>query len=241
MDPFLYTCQCDGAEALAKTLSHPLPSLSHFTYTRYDTIYEPREDTYLLTDALHHRLQSDPLPREVRALEIGVGRGVNGVTVAGVVEGRSDVDGVNLMGTDVNLSAVKAAEETLAANGVVGGKVAAEVRRADFAGGESGFDLIVFNPPYVPTPSDEVGSDGIEAAWAGGLDGREVTDVALPIIAEALNRGGWFYLVVVDENRPREIIAIMEGMGCTGEVLVRRRAKNEALSVLLFRKKQEGA
>ena len=48
---------------------------------------------------------------------------------------------------------------------------------------------LLFNPPYVPTPDDEVGrGTGIEAAWAGGVDGRRVIDRFLPQMAQLLER-----------------------------------------------------
>lgn len=44
-------------------------------------------------------------------------------------------------------------------------------------------DLLVFNPPYVPTLEDEatVAQDGrdIAGAWAGGTDGMAITDQLL--------------------------------------------------------------
>lgn len=46
----------------------------------------------------------------------------------------------------------------------------------------------------------QVGSRGIEAAWAGGERGREVTDRFLPAVAQLLSPTGLFYLVTVAEN-----------------------------------------
>ena len=66
-----------------------------------------------------------------------------------------------------------------------------DVINTDFVSGCEDFfgnavDLLVFNPPSVPTPNDEVGGTGISAAWAGGEDGRVVIDrflLLLPVSA----------------------------------------------------------
>jgi release factor glutamine methyltransferase len=47
-------------------------------------------------------------------------------------------------------------------------------------------DILLFNPPYVPTVIDEAenaqGTAGIEGSWAGGLDGMQITDVFLQTV-----------------------------------------------------------
>uniref|UniRef100_H3C4A1 Methyltransferase HEMK2 n=1 Tax=Tetraodon nigroviridis TaxID=99883 RepID=H3C4A1_TETNG len=97
-------------------------------------------------------------------------------------------------------------------------------------------DVLVFNPPYVVTPSDEVGSRGIEAAWAGGRRGREVTDRFLPVVAQLLSTEGSFYLITIAENDPEDIITALSLQGLQGESFLSRRAGNERLSVLRFQR-----
>ena len=93
--------------------------------------------------------------------------------------------------TDINGNAASAVQRTGKANKVP----YLEVVRTDLANGldhrmKGLVDVLIFNPPYVPTPSEEVGSEGIEAAWAGGRDGREVIDRLLPNIGALLSPPG---------------------------------------------------
>lgn len=48
----------------------------------------------------------------------------------------------------------------------------------------------------------QVGSHGVEAAWAGGRNGREVMDRFFPLAADLLSPRGFFYLVTIKENNP---------------------------------------
>jgi release factor glutamine methyltransferase len=94
-------------------------------------------------------------------------------------------------------------------------------------------DVIIFNPPYVPTPDEEVSGNDIEASWAGGVNGRRVIDRALPQIAQLLSRPrGVCYMITVDDNKPEELASILKSKyGLTMTPLVRRRACNEFLTV----------
>ncbi|KAH9273486.1 hypothetical protein BASA83_004152 [Batrachochytrium salamandrivorans] len=87
--------------------------------------------------------------------------------------------------------------------------------------------------------SDEVGSHGIEAAWAGGIDGREVIDEFLPLVPQLLSDRGRFYLVLIKENRPEEIMKYMlDNYNLESEILLRRKAGFEGLVIIRFQRPQ---
>jgi methylase of polypeptide subunit release factors len=95
--------------------------------------------------------------------------------------------GSRYIATDVNPAAVASTERTAAENGVDGVRaIRSDLVTAvadDIAGR---VDVLLFNPPYVVTPSSEVGTADIAAAWAGGTNGREVTDRLLPLVPTLL-------------------------------------------------------
>lgn len=67
------------------------------------------------------------------------------------------------------------------------------------------FDIILFNPPYVPTSQEELDAavqqkDPITAAWCGGPRGRVVLDRFLSMLPKYLACPGRCYLVLIREN-----------------------------------------
>ena len=51
-------------------------------------------------------------------------------------------------------------------------------------------DILLFNPPYVPTESEEAyyaqSEMTLPGSWAGGTDGMQVTDLFLPDVPASL-------------------------------------------------------
>ena len=100
-------------------------------------------------------------------------------------------------------------------------------------------DLLVFNPPYVVTPSEEVlpslcDASMLHRAWAGGKRGREVTDRLLPHVDALLARRALFYLVVIQENDPDDLASIINGYGFQSYIVKSRKVRGEHLSVMRF-------
>lgn len=136
-------------------------------------------------------------------LEVGSGSGVVITFLAQLVQKLSPSgQDCRFIATDLNPACVAATGKTAEENGVgvVVDAVQCDLVAAVMDDVAGKVDVLVFNPPYVVTPSSEVGSQGIEASWAGGVDGREVTDRLLPLIPALLAPRGLFYLVALDEN-----------------------------------------
>ncbi|XP_069157470.1 methyltransferase N6AMT1-like isoform X1 [Procambarus clarkii] len=209
------------------------PIFSHITAEDLEHVYEPSEDSFLLIDALEKDLDLLHKHKPLLCLEVGSGSGVV-ITALGTALGSQCC----YMSTDINPRACHITKETGRLNGVSIQSVCTDLVTGIIDNTKWPVDVLLFNPPYVVTPSEEVGQGDLEYTWAGGERGREVIDRLLPSVDTLLSPEGVFYLVVLKENDPAEIEQVMAKFGFTCACVLSRRTGPEYLSVLRFSRRR---
>ena len=134
-------------------------------------VYDPSEDTFLLLDVLDFNTSD-------RIFEIGAGCGIISLFCA--------KQGANVVCSDVNPFATDLIKGNYEKNKPIL-KGAIEIRRGDLFSvlkSNEKFDIIIFNPPYLPTMQEQRVGGWFDKAVDGGTDGLSVTK---PFI-EGLNR-----------------------------------------------------
>jgi len=186
-------------------------------YDYNDEVYPAAEDTYLLLDAA----LAESCPEDI-VIEIASGRGIISVELAPKVR--------RLIAADINPHAILAtkarAEERGASQRI-------ELVRADLFRGISGvFDLVLFNPPYLPTQPEERSGNWIDYALDGGMSGRETVDRFLKDLSGHLKPGGRALLLISSQTGLREVQDTASAMGLTSVVVATERCFFEQLHVL---------
>ncbi|GAB2220320.1 hypothetical protein Drorol1_Dr00007965 [Drosera rotundifolia] len=195
-------------------------------------VYEPCDDSFALVDALLADQTNLSEHKPAICMEVGCGSGYV-ITSLALILGQ-EADGIHYFATDINPHAVSVTQETLGAHGVH-----TEVIMTNIASGLEKrlaglVDVMVVNPPYVPTPEAEVGAAGITASWAGGENGRSVIDKILPIADKLLSDRGWLYMVTLTVNNPSQICGKMREMGYASRIVVQRSTVEESLQIIKF-------
>ncbi|CAL9191017.1 unnamed protein product [Musa hybrid cultivar] len=195
-------------------------------------VYEPCDDSFALVDALladrEHLIEHRPR----LCMELGCGSGYV-ISSLAIMLGELGC-GVHYFATDINPDAAQVTRETLEAHGLH-----AEVISTDIASGlqkrlAGMIDVVVVNPPYVPTPEEEVSCKGITASWAGGENGRTVIDRIFPVADELLSEKGWLYMVTLTANNPTQVCRMMKEKGYASRIIVQRSTEEESLHVIKF-------
>jgi release factor glutamine methyltransferase len=215
---------------MKKVPAAKMPNLNHLSTSDFERVYEPADDTFLLVDALAAERDLLVARKPALCVEIGCGSGAVITHLASLLPDSA------MLASDVNRWALLATAATASANSRRVSTVQADLLSAFRPGS---IDVLIFNPPYVPTPDEELAeaerTANISAAWAGGDRGRRVIDRLLPTLGAALAPCGIFYLLGVAENDPTEIAELLRDQhGFNSRLIAERRAQNERLFVMAF-------
>lgn len=175
-----------------------------------DEVYQPAEDSDLLATAA-----TADVTTADRALDVGTG--------SGYVAARMEEGGAQVVGVDRNPHACRQAREA----GV-------DAVRADLttAFAADAFDLVTFNPPYLPTEPDEATDDWMGMALSGGKTGRAVIEPFLADVGRVLVPGGRVLLLVSSLAGVETIIDRAADAGFASETVTEDSFPFETLSVL---------
>uniref|UniRef100_A0AC34GIM0 MTS domain-containing protein n=1 Tax=Panagrolaimus sp. ES5 TaxID=591445 RepID=A0AC34GIM0_9BILA len=136
-------------------------------------------------------------------------------------------------GIDLNPAALKATTETANLNN----QSLPELIQCDLLlpflhRWKSCIDILIFNPPYVPT--EEEPTTHLERCYAGGPTGRAAVDRLIPSVSTLLSSSGIFYLVALKSNNIPDIFKFAFKHSLQGSIVTERRCGHEYLYILKF-------
>jgi release factor glutamine methyltransferase len=199
----------------SKVVTRAMPEYEGIKIELSSDVYPPEEDTLLFLEAL----KQEGFGKEEQALEVGCGCGLLSLFLARRL--------AHVTGIDINEKAVELSKKNADSNGI---KNATFLISDMFSEVKDIFDIIVFNPPYLPTA--EPPQDAIDLSYQGGEDGRILTSRFLKAFPQYLKEGGRVYLLQSSVSGIRDTLEFLQMKKYITRILAEKNVFFEKLIVM---------
>ncbi|MBI2971662.1 MAG: methyltransferase [Candidatus Aenigmarchaeota archaeon] len=181
------------------------------------SVYCPEEDSLLLAKVL----EQETLEGKT-ALDMGCGSGFLAVLMA--------QKGADVTACDSDEASVAATKRNAATNNTSIKAVLSDL----FSHIDGTFDLIAFNPPYLPEGEDEhVVKDAVLLRqWQGGEQGRTSIELFIAQAKQHLNEGGRILMLISSATGEQEVGDLFKADGFTATIAARQKIPWEELMVI---------
>ncbi len=177
-------------------------------------VYKPSDDSFLLAEALAGEVKTGE-----KVLDLGTGTGIQALIAAS--------RGAEVTATDINEKALECLRRNAELN-----NLSIRIIKSDLFSEITGsFELIVFNPPYLPGDEEEP-EDELTLAWDGGNEGREVVDRFLEDFDNYLEEEGRLLLLQSSFNDIDKTMQRLKELGFKPEILLQKNFFFERLYVI---------
>ena len=183
-------------------------------------VYEPSDDSFQLAKAI------DVKPDD-SVLEIGTGTGIVALDCAR--------RGADVVCSDVNPFAVELVKRNYSRNkSLLTGSL--DVRFGDLfkvVKEDEKFDVIIFNPPYLPTKKEDLvgGSGWFDTAVDGGVDGLDITGKFINHLQNYLKTDGCAFFVFSSLSDRSKLENIISNADFKSKVIMSRCYNDELIDI----------
>ena len=147
----------------------------------FENVYHPSDDSYLLLSAIK-------IDGRKKALDMGCGSGIIALHMA--------KSGNDVVAADISKPAIK---NTIFNAGLNNLKIDT-IQSNLFKNIKEKYDIIVFNPPYLPTINEDI-------SWDGGIKGLNIIQPFLETAKKHLFKNGVIYIVISNLTDMKKMIA----------------------------------
>ena len=176
----------------------------------FENVYYPSDDSYLLIDYLKKKINSDlfdgiNLDKIEQILDLGTGTGIIAIFFQ-LIKSQNPKFNPRIYASDILEESIICAKKNEVLN-KINNQITyfqSNLFKSFSKSLRSSFNIIVFNPPYLPSSQfikDKTDKKGIDHSWEGGLKGVEILIDFLKEAKYFLNLNKAHYIYCISSSR----------------------------------------